>query len=172
MRKSFLFLLTVMFIVCSLLGCTLKKPVQNVNLKTEGIYDMRIIRVFGESNLPSGSVFNLVLKEENSEQPIYTETLEVNSKGEFSWTDTNPEPTKVYQIDLVFDPTQQPKKIKDIYGKHGEMIKNDKKNGVVKLKDKVVIERSTTLESLGKKGSVTVNGGNFFLSSKYVTPSN
>ncbi|WP_158095044.1 hypothetical protein [Gottfriedia luciferensis] len=45
--------------------------------------------------MPSGSKFDLDIREENSNQSIYKVVLKVNSKGEFYWADLNPDPSKV-----------------------------------------------------------------------------
>ena len=155
------FSLVLVLMVFSLAGCLIKKPPENVKISTSGIYDMHIMRLFGESNLPKGSVLNLEIKEVERDKEVYSEILKVSNKGSFSWSDYNPNPTKEYSINLTFDPSKQSKEIQKKYGNNGENIKKDKFAGVITKNGKVIIQKSTTLQKLGHY----VVASNFILSS-------
>ena len=132
------------------MGCGIKKPPENVKISTSGRYDKSIIRLFGDSNLPKGSVLNLEIKETEKGKQIYSEIIKVSNKGAFSWTDDNPDPTKDCSINLTFDPSKQSKVIQKIYGKNGENIKKDKYAGVISKNGKVTIQKTINLGKLDR----------------------
>jgi hypothetical protein len=155
------FILILVLMVFSLVGCLIKKPPENVKISASGTYDMNSMRLFGESNLQNGSILNLEIKEVAQDKEVYSEVLKVNNKGGLSWTDVNPDPTKEYSINLTFDPNKQSKEIQKKYGKNGENIKIDKLSGTMSKNGEVIIQKSTKLQKLGH---YTV-GGSFLLSS-------
>lgn len=162
--KNIVLLFSLLFIVSfSLLGCTVKKPSQKIQIKASGLYDMQKIRIMGESNLPKGSMLDLEILNDDSSDSLYKEAIIVEEDGVFNWVFTDLDNQKDQIINLVFNPSKQSKEVQENVGKNGEYIKDGEYSGLIKNdQGKKVIQKSTTIERLvaGKK-----EGGIFYLTS-------
>ncbi|MEH7349607.1 hypothetical protein [Gottfriedia acidiceleris] len=157
MKKGIVLLIVLIGILSTLIGCSIKKPPQKIELNANGLYTTSNIRVSGNTNLPKGSILELQISEIGKNDLTYDEKIKVEEKGYFSWLDTDLDTSKDYTINLLFDPSKQTGEIQKKYGEKGEYIKDGEYSGLIKSKKGVQIVKITgTIEKTGgnKKGGI------------------
>ncbi|PGM53851.1 hypothetical protein [Bacillus sp. AFS053548] len=157
MKKRIFFMLVLISLICSLIGCSIKKPPQKIELNANGLYTTSYIRLSGNTNLPKNSVLELQINEIGKNDLTYNEKIKVEEKGYFSWLDTELDTSKDYTINLLFDPSKQSSEIQKKYGEKGEYIKDGEYSGLIKSKKGVqIVKISGTIVKTGgnKKGGI------------------
>ncbi|ABO65542.1 Conserved hypothetical protein [Geobacillus thermodenitrificans NG80-2] len=106
-----------------LVGCAKPKVEQTVKLggAVKTIGDLVVLN--GNSNLPKGTVVQIVMKEIEGDTQVLEEKVKVEEDGSYSWSAKRPEQAKEYELNVMFLPELQPKQVKEKYGEKGELIK-------------------------------------------------
>ncbi|WP_088011569.1 hypothetical protein [Gottfriedia acidiceleris] len=152
MKKGIVLLIVLIGLISTLIGCSIKRPSQKIELNANGLYNNSNIRVSGNTNLPKGSILVLQISEIGKNDLTYDKKIKVEEKGYFSWQNTDLDTSKDYNVNLLFDPSKQSGEIQKKYGEKGEYIKDGEYSGLIKSKKGVqIVKISGTIEG-NKKG--------------------